>query len=82
MAALLDLIIKSKQGTIYNDKVEAISSKNEKGVFDILPEHENFISLIKENIIIHKKISENQEIKIENGLLRVYKNKINIYIGL
>lgn len=82
MPQLLDLVIRNKLGTIYDDKVEAVSSKNDKGIFDVLPEHENFISVIKENIVIHKKINENQEMKIENGILRVYKNKVNIYIGL
>jgi len=82
MPSLLNLVIRTKQGTLYNDKVAAVSSKNDKGVFDILPEHENFISIIKESIVIHKKINENQEMKIENGILRVYKNKVNIYIGI
>jgi len=82
MPSLLDLVIKSKQGIVYSDKVEALSSKNDKGIFDILPEHQNFISVIKENIVIHKKINQNQEMKIENGILRVYKNKVNIYIGI
>ncbi len=82
MPSLLDLVIRSKLGIVYSDKVEAVSSKNDKGVFDILPEHENFISVIKENIVIHKKINQNQEMKIENGILRVYKNKVNIYVGV
>lgn len=82
MANLLNLVVRNKQGILYNDKVEAVSSKNDKGIFDILPEHQNFISIIKDNIIIHKKINENQEIKLENGVLRVYENKVNIYIGL
>lgn len=69
MASLLDLVIRNKLGIIYNDKVEAVSSKNDKGIFDILPEHENFISVIK-------------EMKIENGILRAYKNRVNIYIGI
>lgn len=82
MASLLDLVIRNKLGIIYNDKVEAVSSKNDKGIFDILPEHENFISVIKDNIVIHKKINQNQEMKIENGILRAYKNRVNIYIGI
>jgi len=82
MPSLLDLIIRNKQGVVYNDNVEAVSSKNDKGVFDILPEHENFISIIKQSIVIHKKINENQEMKIDNGILRAYKNKVNIYIGI
>ncbi|MEK7533917.1 MAG: hypothetical protein AAB600_01130 [Patescibacteria group bacterium] len=82
MASLLDLVIRNKQGVLYNDKVEAVSSKNDKGVFDILPEHENFISIIRESIVIHKKINQNQEMKIGNGIIRVYKNKVNIYVGI
>lgn len=82
MANLLDLVIQSKFGVVYNDKVAAVSSKNDKGIFDILPEHENFISLIKEKIIIHKNLNQNQEMKIENGILRVYKNRVNIYVGI
>ena len=82
MPTLIDLTIRNKQGIVYNDKVEAVSSKNDKGVFDILAEHENFISVIKENIVIHKKINQNQEMKIENGILRMYRNKVNIYVGI
>lgn len=82
MSNLLDLVIQSKFGVVYNDKVAAVSSKNDKGVFDILPEHENFISIIKESIVVHKKLNQNQEMKIGNGILRVYKNKVNIYIGI
>lgn len=82
MASLLDLVIRNKQGVLFSGKAEAVSSKNDKGIFDILPQHENFISIIKENIVIHKKINENQEMKIENGILRAYKNKVNIYIWI
>lgn len=78
----LSLIIRSKNGILFNDNVEAVSSFNEKGLFDVLPEHENFISIIKNKIVIHKKIKQDQEIQIENAVLRVYKNKVNIYIGV
>lgn len=82
MPSLLDLVIRNKSGVVYNDTVEAVSSINDKGIFDILPEHQNFISSIKEHVVIHKKINENQEMKIENGIIRVYRNKVNIYIGI
>lgn len=78
----INLIIRSKQGILFKDTVKALTSYNEKGVFDILPEHANFISIIKEKIIIHKNLNQNQEMKIENGVLRVYKNKVNIYVGV
>ena len=79
---LLNVIIHNKQGILYDQQIEAVTSKNDKGIFDILPRHENFISVIKENIILHRKINESQEMKIENGIMRVYKNNVNIYIGI
>ena len=76
------LSIRNKQGLVFNDRVKAVSSYNDRGIFDVLPEHENFISLIKQNIIIHKNNNQKEEIKIDNGVMRVYKNNVNIYIGI
>ena len=74
--------IKNRQGTMFSDNVKAVSSYNDKGPFDILSEHENFISLIKQKIVIHKLDNKTQEFKIDNGVLRVYKNNVNIFIGI
>lgn len=67
---------------MFSGTVKTVSSYNEKGPFDILSEHENFISLIKQKIVIHKLDNKIQEFKIDNGVLRVYKNEVNIYIGI
>ncbi|OGH20056.1 MAG: hypothetical protein A3D74_03995 [Candidatus Levybacteria bacterium RIFCSPHIGHO2_02_FULL_37_13] len=67
---------------MFSDTVKAVSSYNDKGPFDILSEHENFISLIKQKIVIHKLDNKTQEFKIDNGVLRVYKNNVNIFIGI
>lgn len=77
----LTVIIRNKDKILYNSQVFAVSSVNDRGTFDILPEHENFISLIKEKIVIHPTQKENKEIQIENGILRAYKNKVYIYIN-
>lgn len=77
------LNIKGRQGPIMeNEEVFAVTSINKKGLFDILPEHENFISIIKDRIIVHKKRNDKQEIKIETGILEVTDNKVNIFLGL
>lgn len=78
----LDLTIRSKQGVIFKGTVEAVSSYNEKGVFDILPQHGSFISLIKQNVVIHKDNGQKETVKIDNGVLRVFKNSVNIYVGV
>ena len=78
----ISLSIKNRQGIMFNDTVKAVSSYNDKGPFDILPQHENFISLIKQKIVIHKNDNKTEEFKIDSAVLRVYKNNVNIYVGI
>lgn len=77
----INVIVRNRESILFQDKVEAVTSYNDRGVFDILPEHESFISLIKERVIIHKNKNETQEIKIDNGVVRVYKNNVFFYVN-
>lgn len=77
----INLTVRNRENVLFEDKVEAVTSYNDKGVFDILPEHESFISIIKEKVIIHKTLKDNREIKIDNGVLKVYENNVNIYVN-
>lgn len=78
----ITLSITNRQGVLFSGGVKTVSSYNEKGPFDIFSKHENFISLIYQKIVIHKLDNKTQEFKIDNGVLRVYKNDVNIYIGI
>ena len=77
----ITVIVRNKETVLFEDKVAAVTSYNDKGIFDILPEHENFISLIKQSVILHKKIGENLEIKIDNGVVGVYKDNVFFYVN-
>ena len=79
---LILLKIQTKQGVSFNDKVRAITSFNEKGIFDVLPQHENFISVVKDKVIIHTKDGQDKEMKIDNGVLKVHENEVHIFLGL
>ncbi len=79
---LILLKIQTKEGISFNDKVRAITSFNEKGIFDVLPQHENFISVIKDKIIIHTTDGKDKEMKIDNGVLKVFENEAHIFLGL
>lgn len=79
----ITLTIRGRLGAIINkEEVFAVSSINPKGLFDILPEHENFISLIKDLIVVHKTRKDKQEIKIDKGVLKVTGNIVNIFLGM
>ncbi len=81
MTPTIHVTIRNKESVIYDGQVTAVSSINDVGLFDILPFHENFISLVKEKIIVHESAGQ-KEFKINNGLLKVKDDKVNIYLGL
>lgn len=78
----LFVMVRSRDKTFFNDKVKAISSFNEKGPFDILPKHANFISIIKDSVVLHKETGEKEEIIIEGGVIRAFENHVNVFIGV
>ena len=79
--ATINVVIRNRNTVLFHDKISSVTSYNDKGVFDILPEHENFISLIKNSVIIHKNKNETHEIKINNGVVRVYNNNVFFYVN-
>jgi F0F1-type ATP synthase epsilon subunit len=79
---VLRVMVRNREKVIYDGAAWAVSSLNERGVFDILPEHINFITMIKDTLTIHKPDKTLQEYKIRTGLMRVSSNVIEIYVGL
>lgn len=81
-AQTVPIVIQNRDGIVLQEDIKAVTSLNHKGTFDILPLHENFISLIKDYIILHKKNGETKEIKITEGVLEVDNNKITIFLDI
>lgn len=77
----IHVVIKEKNKIYFEGDVFALTSYNDKGLFDVLPFHENFISLIKDKIILHNN-GEDKEMKIDNGLLKTNGNKVSVYLGV
>jgi len=78
----IKLIIRKKERVLFDGDVRAFSSFNEKGVFDILYEHSNFISLIRDKCVIHKVDGTSSEIKVEQGIVNAFDNKVTVYLGV
>lgn len=67
---------------VFEGNATAISSYNEKGPFDILPLHANFISIIQNELIIHESKGKTQEMKIGSGILKAVENKVLVFLGI
>lgn len=76
------LVIRDRNTLLFQGEVTAVSSFNDKGPFDILPQHANFISIIKKHVVIHLPTKEKKRIELESGILKVRDNNVEIYLGI
>lgn len=77
---LLDLTILSPKKVLFKDKVFAVSSINSKGKFDILAQHGNFITLVKNDpIVITKSDKKKVEFKFPLAIIYTANNSVKIY---
>lgn len=77
---MIAVSIKSLKKTYFDGKATTLTSLNETGEFDILSEHANLISLIRNYIIIDKGLKSEQKFMISNGILRVKENKVEVFL--
>lgn len=78
----ISINIENSDTVLYTGEVKAVTCINDKGAFDVLPFHANFISLIKDKIIIHESSGRDKEIDISQGVMKVINNKIAIFVGI
>lgn len=76
------VVIRNKEKILFQGDVKAVTSNNDAGKFDVLAMHSNFISLIKDYVLIHKVDGTTEELKLENGLMRVLTDQVEIFIGI
>lgn len=81
-AEKIHLLVRNRTQLLFDDDVKSITSKNDTGIFDVLPEHANFISIISSPLIIGKLDGKKQEVKFDNGILKVKDNAVFCYIDL
>ena len=81
-ASQLGIYIRSRKKDYFKGTCYSLTSNNDKGVFDVLPLHANFITLIKDYVIIDKGKSTEQKIDIDKGVLSVSSNKVDVYLDL
>lgn len=85
----LFISIKSPEKTVFEGIVTGVSSYNDRGPFDILSEHENFITIIKKKLVIFpfqtsgsSSKDSKMEWDIDQGVLKVRENKVNVFFGI
>ena len=76
----LFLNMQSQDRVFHKGGVETVTGLNDKGEFDILLQHANFISLVRNYIIIDKGLKTEKKFAIAKGILRTTKNRVDIFL--
>lgn len=78
----LNVEVRSRQGLVFKGELAAITSYNLVGPFDVLPEHTNFVSMIKKNVVLHRADGRAEEINVDSGIIMVEDNTVKVFIGV
>lgn len=78
----IKVFVRSRTKTFYDGNAYSVTSYNTKGIFDVLPYHANFISLIEKELIVDKGQQTEQKIPVNKGLLCVFNDKVDIYLDV
>jgi F0F1-type ATP synthase epsilon subunit len=78
----INVKVRTRDEVMFEGPAKSVSSTNDKGKFDILALHANFISLINEKIEIISPGGQKQEFQIDSGIVRVVSDVVEIFVGV
>lgn len=67
---------------LFQGNALAISSKNQKGDFDIIPDHANFITVVMEKLVIVAADGSQKEYNFSTGIIHLYQGIAQIYLDI
>lgn len=79
---MLHLKIITRQGVLFDNQVISVSSKNDAGPFDVLEKHTQFISIIKDKVVIRLQGGKVQEVPVDNAVMRVKGELVQVFLGI
>lgn len=74
--------VRDTENVIFEGIVERISSYNEVGPFDIYPMHANFISIVRQELVLYNNNQKVKELKFEQAVMKVKQDSANIFLGI
>jgi F0F1-type ATP synthase epsilon subunit len=77
----MQVVVASPQQVFFEGEAQSVSSTNSKGKFDILDGHSNFITMVRDPIIILTH-NEKIELKFKSAVIHAKDNQVDIYTGV
>lgn len=78
----LTLNVRSRTKTFFQGKVKSVTAINKTGLFDILPLHANFITLVSKYLIIDKGTPTEKKIEFYSAVVSVMGTRVDVYVGV
>ena len=79
---ILDVVVRNRDTVLFEGPCTSVSSYNNVGKFDVLGRHANFITLVTNKIELVTKSGERRSIDVNNGVCKVKKNEVAIFLGI
>ena len=80
--SLLHVTVHKKDGIVFEGNATSVTSTNDKGVFDILPMHTNFVAIINTTLTIRVKDTLPTTLSIPRGVIHVKENMVQVFVGV
>ncbi len=78
----VDVTINSPDEVLWQGKANSVSSENSIGLFDILPGHSNFVTLVKDKPIIIRMFDKEKTFSYKNSVIAVHGEEVKIYVDI
>ncbi len=75
----LEVVIMSPQKTVWKGEAVSITSENERGPFDILPMHANFITLLEKRTLHVNLGTEKKDFTFDHAVMYCHKNSVLVF---
>ena len=79
MNDLLEIKVITPREVLLEGKARALSSKNSNGIFDILPEHANFITIVDNQPIVVHLEKEDKTFNFSQAIIYQKANKVLVF---
>lgn len=79
---LISVSVKEPEKTVFDGFATSVTSISNRGKFDVLAYHANFIALIQETIVLGQEGKPSVKIPIKTGVMKVRQNSVKIILGI
>ncbi len=69
-----------KKSLSYKGIAKSVTAKNSEGTFDILPMHENFVTLVRDTLIVVDGEGKRHDFAIGNATLEATDNSVKVFV--